>query len=221
MNQENTSATLSAQLAAYKEKFLQKADQRKIDVYEEGIQDVINKGLVASAVQPGDAFVDFTLSNATGAPITASELLKNGPLVLTWYRGGWCPYCNLTLRALQQVLPEIKALGANLVALTPELPDNSLKTSEKHALEFEVLTDQDNQVAKEYGLVFKLTPETAEYYKAAFDLKVYNGNDTDELPLAATYVINTDGKVSYAFLNADYRERAKPSELLEALRALG
>ena len=220
MSQENTSATLSAQLAAYKEKFLQKADQRKIDVYEEGIQDVINKGLVASAVQAGDAFVDFTLNNATGASITASELLKAGPLVLTWYRGGWCPYCNLTLRALQQVLPEIKALGANLVALTPELPDNSLKTSEKHALEFEVLTDQDNQVAKAYGLVFKLTPETAEYYKAAFDLEVYNGNDTDELPLAATYVINTDGKVSYAFLNADYRERAEPAEVLEALKAL-
>lgn len=211
---------LSQKLEAHKQHFRKVADQRKIDVYEEGIEAVIQSGIESSALQEGDDYVDFSLSNAKGETVQISALLKKGPIVLTWYRGGWCPYCNLTLRALQQALPEIKRLGANLVALTPELPDNSLNTREKNELSFEVLTDTDNQISQQYGIVFKLTPETAKYYKAAFDLEVYNGNDTDELPLAATYVIDTNGKISYAFLDADYRKRAEPAEIIKALESL-
>lgn len=215
-----TTNTLSQELEGHKQHFLKVADQRKIDVFEEGIEDVFKTGIENSALQKGADSLNFTLSNANGQPVELSELLKQGPVVLTWYRGGWCPYCNITLRALQQVLPEIKSLGANLVALTPELPDNSLNTQEKNELSFEVLTDKDSEVARRYGLVFKLSPETAKYYKAAFDLEVYNGNDSDELPLAATYVIDTSGKITYAFLDADYRKRAEPTEVLNALKAL-
>lgn len=217
---KETKSRLSRELEAHKQHFLKVADQRKIDVYEEGIKAVIKSGIESSALQKGDNYIDFILSNAKGEPMQISHLLKEGPIVLTWYRGGWCPYCNLTLRALQQALPEIKSLGANLVALTPELPDNSLNTREKNELSFEVLTDIDNRIAQEYGIVFKLTPDTAEYYKAAFDLEVYNGNDTDELPLAATYVIDTSGKISYAFLDADYRNRAEPQVIVETLKLL-
>ncbi len=215
-----TKSRLSQELEAYKQHFLKVADQRKINVYEEGIEAVVKSGIESSALQIGDDYIDFSLGNAKGEQIQISQLLKEGPIVLTWYRGGWCPYCNLTLRALQQVLPEIKSLGAKLVTLTPELPDNSLNTREKNELSFEVLTDTDNRIAKQYGIVFKLTPETAKYYKAAFDLEVYNGNDTDELPLAATYVIDTTGKISYAFLDADYRNRAEPADIIRALESL-
>ena len=212
--------TLGSQLEAYKQNFLKKADGRKIRVFDEGVEDVANSGITASARQTGDNYLDFSLHNATGKSVQLSEVLAEGPVVLTWYRGGWCPYCNLQLRALQQVLPEINAQGAQLIALTPELPDNSMNTQEKNSLSFEVLTDTDNKVAREYGLVFKLTPEVSIYYKDAFDLEVYNGNTSDELPLAATYVIDKVGVIRYAFLSADYRERAEPSDLVETLKNL-
>ena len=220
MNSTVETPRLSDQLEAYKQNFLQKADARKIRVFDEGVDDVANSGITATAKQKEDQFLDFSLPNATGKTIQLSEVLAEGPVVLTWYRGGWCPYCNLQLRALQQSLPEINAQGAQLIALTPELPDNSLNTQEKNELTFEVLTDQDNAVAREYGLVCKLTPEVSVYYKDAFDLEVYNGNTSDELPLAATYVIGQDGTIQYAFLSADYRERAEPADLIKALKSL-
>jgi len=115
-------------------------------------------------------------------------------------------------------LPNIKALGANLIALTPELPDQSMSTAEKFELEFEVLSDIDNHVARNYGIVYKLTDEVAALYKEKFDLLATNGNDSDELPIAATYVINQEGKIIYAFLDADYRNRAEPSAITAALK---
>ena len=220
MTTQTNDISLSDQLEAYKQNFLKKADTRKIRVFDEGVEDVALKGLTASAIKKGDQYLDFSLKNAQGTEVQLSEVLAKGPIVLTWYRGGWCPYCNMQLRAFQQILPEIESLGAELVALTPELPDNSLSTQEKNELSFEVLTDQDNTVAKQYGLVFKLIPEVSVYYKDAFDLEVYNGNTTDELPLAATYVIDRDGVIKYAFLDADYRVRAEPSEVLEVLKRL-
>ena len=220
MTTQTQNIRLSDQLEAYKQNFLKKADARKIRVFDEGVEDVAQLGITASAINKGDQYLDFTLNNAKGEAVQLSDVLAQGPVVLTWYRGGWCPYCNLQLRAFQQVLPEIEALGAQLVALTPELPDNSLNTQEKNELSFEVLTDLDNAVAKQYGLVFKLITEVAVYYKDAFDLEVYNGNTTDELPLAATYVIGQDGMIQYAFLDADYRLRAEPQDVVDVLKSL-
>lgn len=153
-----------------------------------------------------------------GNTVELAQYLEKGPVILTWYRGGWCPYCNLTLRKLQEELPNFKAHGANLIALTPELPDNSISTTEKHSLEFEVLSDVGNKVAKNYGIVFKLTPEVAEIYNKKFNLAKYNGDNSNELPLAATYIINQKGKIVYAFLDADYRNRAEPAELIKVLK---
>lgn len=211
---------LKSELEAYKQKFLQKADEKKINAYEEGIKDIIQKGVLEKAINKGDKAPNFILKNALGKEVELSDYLKKDKVILTWYRGGWCPYCNLTLKHLQEFLIQFKAEGANLLALTPELPDNSLKTSEKHSLAFEVLTDLGNRVAEEYGIVFKLTPEVAEYYKKAFNLEIYNGNDSDKLPLAVTYVIDQNGIVDYAFVDADYRNRAEPQEILDSLKKL-
>ena len=140
--------------------------------------------------------------------------------MLTWYRGGWCPYCNLTLRALQQALPEIKAQGATLLTLTPEVPDESLSTAEKNELEFEVLSDVHNKVGKLYGVVFKLEENVAQAYQNGFNLHAYNGDDSDELPMGATYIIGTNGIIKWAFLDADYRNRAEPSDIVNELKKL-
>lgn len=217
--QETTSATpLKDALEARKKDFAAKADEQKKQIYKEGIEAVAKSGIITQAKNVGDIAPDFTLTNATGDSIKLQELLKEGPIVLTWYRGGWCPYCNLTLKQLQNELPNFKANGANLVALTPELPDKSLSTTEKNELDFHVLSDIDNKIAKEYGIVFKLTDEVADIYNKSFGVDTYNGNDKNELPLAATYIINKEGKIIYAFLDADYRNRAEPSELTKVLK---
>lgn len=210
---------LKAALDERKAGWAAKASDEIKRIYGEGIDDVANSGILSSAKQLGDTAPNFTLQNATGKAVSLSDYLQNGPVVLTWYRGGWCPYCNITLRHLQQSLPAFQAKGAQLLALTPELPDKSLSTQEKNELSFEVLTDTDLGVAKAYGIVFKLIEEVGEVYRKNFSLLDYNGNDTDELPLAATYVIQADGKITYAFLDAEYRNRAEPADILAALEA--
>lgn len=155
-----------------------------------------------------------------GKCINFQSVLDHGPVILTWYRGGWCPYCNLTLQFLQNNLPEFKKYGANLLALTPELPDKSLSTSEKHGLQFEVLSDVGNKVAKQYGLVYKLTDALANVYQNNLGLNDYNGDDSSELPITATYVIDSKGIVKYAFLDADYRKRANISDILDTLKTI-
>lgn len=214
--------SLQNQLQAMKEKFATMAPESKKKAYAEGIESVAKSGVVGKAVKTGGLAPDFSLKNSLGDAVSLKGALAKGPVVLMWYRGGWCPYCNLQLRAMQSILPEIEAAGAQLIALTPELPDKSLSTREKNELKFEVLTDIDQKVARAYGLVFKLTPEVAELYAENFDLKEFNGKEAprDELPLAATYVIGQDGKVAWHFLDADYRKRAEPAEVLAALEGI-
>lgn len=210
--------TLKSMLDEKKKNFELKADDHKKKIYKEGIESVENSGILDKALKVGDFAPNFTLNNALGESVELYEYLKKGKVVLTWYRGGWCPYCNLTLHQLQLELPEFEANGANLLALTPEVPDKSLSTSEKHDLKFEVLSDIGNEIAREYGIVFKLTNDVADAYNSSFGMNEYNGDESNELPLAATYIINEDGKIVYAFLDADYRNRAEPSELTKFLK---
>lgn len=219
MKNRNT-GELDALLDVQRKASAAKFTEEKNRVYAAGIKSVEDSGVLDRALNVGDKAPDFTLKNALGKSVKLYEELKNGPVVLTWYRGGWCPYCNITLHYLQEKLPEFKKAGATLMALTPELPDNSLSTAEKHNLEFMVLSDVGNGIAKAYGVVFKLTDEVASIYQEAFGLHGVNGDDSNELPLAATYVIDTDGIVQYAFLDADYRKRAEVSEVLAVLNKL-
>jgi len=215
---KNSEQSLKSQLDERKANFALKASDTKKKAYKEGIESVEDSKIVSTAKQVGQQAPDFTLNNALGEPVSLSDYLKKGKVILTWYRGGWCPYCNLTLHELQEELPNFKLNGANLIALTPELPDESISTAEKHDLKFEVLSDIGNKVAREYGIVFKLTDEVAEMYNESFDLNKYNGDESNELPLAATYIIDENGAIIYAFLDADYRNRAEPSELTEFLK---
>ncbi len=212
--------SLKQELTDFKNEFSRKAPEDKQQTYEEFITQLGNSGLVQKALQVGHEAVDFTLSNAVGKSVNLFQLLEDGPAILTWYRGGWCPYCNLTLHALQNYLPQFKEHRASLVALTPEMPDKSLATSEKHSLGFEVLTDRHNDVARSYGVVFRVPPEVMAYYNQGFDLHEFNGDDSDELPLAATYIVDSQKKIRYAYLDADYRTRSEPEVLLKELQRI-
>ncbi|QXP62269.1 AhpC/TSA family protein [Polaribacter sp. R2A056_3_33] len=220
MESKKNKGELDALLAAKRKEGAAKFTKEKNKIYADGITSVANSGILEKALNVGDKAPDFNLKNALNESVSLYDELKNGPVVLTWYRGGWCPYCNITLHYLQEKLPEFQQAGATLIALTPELPDNSLSTSEKNNLEFNVLSDVGNTVGKEYGVVFKLTDEVAEIYEAGFGLSDFNGDKNNELPLAATYVIDTNGVIQYAFLDADYRERAESSDILNALNKL-
>jgi peroxiredoxin len=208
---------LKEQLDGRRALFEKKAPLDIKKIYREGIEDVVESGVTRDAKQIGDLAPDFSLPNASGEMVSLSEYLERGPIVLLWYRGGWCPYCNITLSKYQEKLDEIKRNGGNLIAITPELPDNSITTKEKNRLQFEVLSDPKNKVGKKFGVVFKLTPEVAKNYQDNFDLEGYNGDSSHELPLAATYVIDSKHRIKYAFLDADYRNRAEPDEVIQNL----
>ncbi|WP_336891493.1 peroxiredoxin-like family protein [Flavicella sp.] len=217
----NKDPTLKSILDEKKNNFELKADEKTKSIYKEGIDAVRSSGILENAKQVGEIAPNFKLKNAIGNTVELTEYLKKGPVVLVWYRGGWCPYCNLTLHQLQEELPNFIANGASLIAISPELPDNSVTTSQKNNLEFEVLSDIGNTIAKKYGVVFKLTSDVSDIYNNKFNLTKYNGDDSSELPLAATYIINQEGEIIYAFLDADYRNRAEPSELTNVLKNIG
>ena len=184
-------------------------------------KDIAQLGIEDRSFKVGSKIPAVTLPNAIGEAVIIQDLLKQGPVVIAFYRGGWCPYCNLELRALQQALPEIQAQGANLVAIAPETPDNSLSTQEKNALKFEVLSDVGNVVARKFGLVFALPEYLRPVYQAlGVDLVAYNGDETFELPVPATYVVNTDRTIVHAFVNVDYTQREDPEHIVTALQKL-
>ncbi len=173
------------------------------------------------ALAAGNDAVDFTLPNARGEQVSSEALRQQGPIVVSFYRGGWCPYCGLELKALQSVNAEIEALGARLVAISPQLPDESLSTAEKNQLEFEVLSDVNSKVADQYGLTFSLDEDLRPIYKNwGADVAVVNDDPDCKLPLPATYVISQDGKIVHSFVEEDYTERLEPDEILNALRDL-
>lgn len=168
----------------------------------------------------GSKAPDFTLKDQKGSEINLYQLLKQGPVVLKWYRGGWCPLCNLELKGLADKAAEISGLGASLVAITPELPDKAMTTVEKENLNFSVVSDIDNVVGRTYDLVYKLDAETADKYEKGFGLSQYNGNDKAEVPLPATYIIDQKGIIRYAFVNPDYTKRANVDDVMLNLTQL-
>jgi peroxiredoxin len=214
--------TLASQLADYKAGFAQRVAPERVTMMEAATLDLRATGIEQRALHAGDAApADPTLPDALGRPVRLADLWQRGPLVLLFYRGGWCPYCNLELRAWQKRLPELQRLGASLVALSPQTPDNSMSTAEKNELAFPVLSDSALAASDAFGVTFTLPPELVELYgRVGNDLPVLNGNGQWALPLPATYVIDRDGRIVFAHVEADYRERAEPDQVLRALEAM-
>ena len=178
-------------------------------------------GIIDKAVKKGDQMLDFTLPNARGGDLKLSEALKKGPVILTFYRGGWCPYCNLQLRAYQKRLEDFRKAGATLIAVSPESSESGDTTIDKNELKFDVLSDAGNKIARQYGLVFKLPQDLIGIYKKfGIDLEKNQNNGEWELPIPATYVIAPDGKIVYSFLNVDYVKRAEPEDIIAVLKSI-
>ncbi|MEO1791470.1 MAG: peroxiredoxin-like family protein [Cyanobacteria bacterium J06629_19] len=214
--------TLSAQLKEKQNGFMQQVPQETAEVMAKATTDLDASGIVDNSLKVGDKAPDFELTDATGKVVKLSTLLlENGPIVVTFYRGQWCPYCNLEIRAFQQLLPEFHQAGAQVVAISPELPSNALSITEKHELAFPVLSDVGNTVALDYGLVFSLAESLRPLYKGfGIDIPASNGDESFELPVPATYVIDSAGTIRYAYANADYTLRAEPADVLAAVNAL-
>lgn len=211
--------TLQAELDAFKDAWLDRVGPDVARLVDDDNASLAP--LAAKAAKTGDAFPALTLRDQTGAEINLGALYAGQRLVVVFYRGGWCPYCNLELRAYQQRLAEIDALGAQLIAVSPETPDNTLSTAEKNDLAFTVLSDARGQLADALGIRFELSPLIrARYAQLGHDLPVLNADDRWSLPLPATFVVDKGGRIVQAFVDPDYRKRLDPSAVLETLRAL-
>lgn len=199
------------------------ASPERLQANAQTISDLIASGLSASALGEGDVAPDFSLPDARGHVVALKILLDRGPVVISFYRGGWCPFCNLELRGLQRVLPEIVQEGASLVAISPQLPDNSLSTQEKNQLTFPVLSDVGNVVAKRFGIVFTLPTALVEANRAiGRDLVEVNGEaGAAQLPMPATFVLDKSGIIRLASVQEDWNKRLDPDIVVDTLRGLG
>jgi peroxiredoxin len=181
--------------------------------------ELIASGAAARALKAGDKAPAFTLNDAEGQPVSSAKLLAKGPLVLSFYRGVWCPYCNMELQALEAIWPEFAALGASLAAISPQSAANSRKSVRQNGLSFPILSDTQNDVAAAFGLRFVLPDYLIELYKSLKnDLPAFNGDPSWTLPMPARYVIGQDDTILYAEVNPDYTRRPEPADMLPALR---
>jgi peroxiredoxin len=211
--------SLKEQLAEYRAAWYQRVPAERQAIMQHHIDQLRGGAIPRTMLNVGDQAPEIVLENAKGAVVDIGALLKKGPVILTFYRGGWCPYCNLELKAYQEILPRIIAAGAALVAISPERPDDTVSTAEKNALTFEVLSDADQKVGRAFGLVYEFTEELKHAYRGFnLDIPARNGTLGEwALPVSATYVIDRDGSIIYAYTDADYRDRADPRDVLQVL----
>jgi peroxiredoxin len=202
-------------------RFPLKPTREALDTMHRATADLIASGQAQRAKKAGDTAPEFTLKDPDGKPVSSRDLLAKGPLVLSFYRGVWCPYCNLELQALQEASPEIAARGASLVAISPQTAPNSRKAQRDNKLSFPILSDVRSEVAAAFGIRFALPDDLVALYKTfKNDLPTFNDDPSWVLPMPARYVINSDGIIAYAEVNPDYTQRPDPSELLPVLDRL-
>lgn len=195
--------------------------QAQLDTMGRATRSLIDSRQADTALEAGDTAPEFALPGADGAIVSSRELLTRGPLAATFYRGVWCPYCNVDLQAMEEVRPAIEARGARLVAISPQTPANSRKSQRDNQLHFPILCDAGAAVAASFGLRFSLPEDLIEVYKQfGNDLAKINDDPSWVLPMPARYVIGTDGVIAYAEVNPDYTRRPDPSELLPVLDRL-
>lgn len=191
-----------------------------IETMHRATAELIASGLADRALKVGDKAPPFTLKDPDGNSISSGDLLAHGPLVVSFYRGVWCPYCNMELQALQAALPAFTKAGAKLVAISPQTAPNSRKSVRQNNLDFPILSDPHNDVAHAFGLRFALPPYLVALYKSLKnDLPGFNGDDSWTLPMPGRFVIGQDGTVLYAEVNPDYTLRPEPEDMLQALSA--
>ncbi|WP_210520051.1 peroxiredoxin-like family protein [Hymenobacter terricola] len=221
MSTLTASPSIQAELAATAQHLATVLPATASQTIDAGIAAVHAAGLVQHSLRAGQPAPDFTLPDATGHPVSLATLLAAGPVVLVFYRGNWCPYCNVQLRAYNQALASFKALGATLVAVSPQTPDLTSLTAEEKDLHFPVLSDTGNAVARQYGLAYRVGDAVYHtLHGVGIDLAVFNGDDSGELPLTGTFVIARNGTITWAATEANFKQRPDPTLILAALAQL-
>jgi peroxiredoxin len=212
---------LKDEIDAYNAAKQEKVPAEILATMAQATEELKRSGVEDRALKTGDTMPDFELPNQHGERRRLSDYLAKSPVVLNIYRGGWCPYCNMEMKALRDALAEIESHGAQLVGLAPETPDKAMSTAERHGIAIDILSDAGNKVAEQMGLVFELPQALRPIYeKFGTDLADYNGDDSFKLPVPATYIIGQDGVIVYDFVNADYTLRLEPSEIVAKLATL-
>ncbi|NNC93673.1 MAG: AhpC/TSA family protein [Acidimicrobiia bacterium] len=213
--------TLAEELEAFAAKGRATHDAHRKAVYARAAEWLADTDILERALGAGDRAPMFELPDAFGNRVKLADVLESGPAIVSFYRGSWCPFCNMELRALQRELESVEEAGATLVAISPNRPDVSLETIEKHELTFPVLSDHENRVARQFNLVHEVEPGMVAYYRGIDrNIDEMNGSDAWELPVPATYVIDQSGVVRYAFVDLNHRVRAEPAEVVAAAAAL-
>ena len=210
--------TLQAKLDAFKAQFKKSAPEGAFDTFEQSTQELIASGLADKSLKAGDKAPDFSLTDADGKEVVLRELLTRGPVVLSFYRGVWCPYCNLELQALEEAADDIRAKGATLVAISMQGAAESRKSQRDNKLSFPILTDQSGELAQQFGIRWTLQSYAVKFFKMfKVELPTIHQDGEWNLPMPARYVVDTDGTIAYAEVNPDYTRRPEPSDLFPVL----
>ena len=214
--------SLAQQLKELTRKLHALVPAERLVVVERAIDQLKAPGIDEHALKPGETAPTFELSDGDGMMWRSEDLLRGGPLVIVFYRGRWCAYCNTQLAALQKIHSQVAASAASLVAVSPQTQKHSYMTRDMHRLRFPVLSDPGNQLSRKFGLVWRLPSELRQMYEAIMTkLPGYNGDQSWELPLPATYIVQPDGKISFARVDVDWRQRPEPEEISEELNHKG
>lgn len=212
---------LNEQTRALYEEYQKVVPKEVMTVIDSATEELVGSGIAERCLTKGDKAVDFTLPDSYGKDVSLTSILEKGPVVLSFYRGGWCTFCNLELKALQDRLDDIKEVGGQLVAVTPQNPDGTRDTLEELGIEYPILTDKHNLIAEKYGLVFDVAESLKPIYEEVFNLDIPSENmdDSYRLPVTATYVIGQDGTIVSANTGADFTYRQEPDEIIAIIKS--
>jgi peroxiredoxin len=210
--------SLNQQLDSLTAKLRAMVPADRLLVVDQFAEELVKSGFDGRALKAGDLAPLFELPDGDGMLWRSEDLLRSGPLVIVFYRGRWCAYCNAQLSALQEIHPKLAEAGASLVAISPQTQKHSYITRDMHKLRFPVLSDAGNQVARKFGLIYRLSPQMQAMYESIMTkLPGYNGDQSWELPVAATYIVQSGGKIFWSRIDADWRKRPGPEESLQRL----
>lgn len=213
--------SLQEQLDAFKAQFKTQAPEGAFDAFARSTQELIDSGQAERTIKAGEAAPDFSLTDQDGNTVTLKDLLAKGPVVLSFYRGVWCPYCNIELKALEAAADDIRARGASLVSISMQGAADSRKSQRDNSLSFPILTDTSGELANRFGLRWTLQDYAVEYHQMfGVELPKIHGDGQWNLPMPARYVIAQDGTIAYAEVNPDYTRRPEPSDLFPVLEQL-
>jgi len=212
---------LQDNIATMQKKMLPSIPEETLKVMMSVTKKLIDSGIADKAMKSGDKAPTFSLVNTKGERIDSQKLLQKGPLVINFYRGAWCPYCDLELKALNETYEQITKLGANLIAISPNTRGKSEEFLATNPFKFDLLSDEGNKVAKQFRLVFELAEELRPIYNQfGINIPEHDGNNSYEIPIPATYIVGTNGIIVCDFVDADYTKRMEPDKILDKLKTI-